>query len=189
MLPTLIHPDTIVYHDIVPDTTFNATGPPLCCNPYSFICRDSTCSYQLDVDADGIMDFEFVSQVQYVSGGTPTSSTSEAYYGSVNCVNNYDSVISISINGPVGIKSVVSAGNVISNSLNYINASSIYYTYPRLGSLGINYTNDYIGFKIVRHNKNYFGWILFSNIANSMTIKSWAINKTANNSIIAGQTH
>ena len=181
-------PDTISYHDIISDTTFTATGPALCCPPY-FLCRDSSIYYQLDVDADGVTDFQVFSQVSYIAYGGPTNPNKEEYVCGVNSVNAIDGVFSTHISGPCDMINIDPSGNVIDNTLYYDTNSNIYFDYPGIALYGSDNTDKYIGFKIQRHSKYYYGWILFSNVQNKMTLKSWALNKTANNSIIAGQAH
>ena len=181
-------PDTISYHDIIPDTTFTANGQAICCPPY-FRCRDSSFYYPLDVDADGVTDFNLFSQVAYIAYGGPTNPNKEEYFCGVNSVNTNDGVFSLHISAPFVNTIIDSTGNVIDNTLYYDPNSYIYWLYPGIGIGGTNNTDKYVGYKIHRNSNNYFGWILFSNISNKLTLKSWALNKTANNSIIAGQTH
>jgi hypothetical protein len=180
-------PDTIIYHDI-PDTTFTATGPALFGPPY-FRCRDSIFNFPLDVNEDGPCDFYLFSRVYFTDFGGPTITNKEDYFCGMVSVNSSDGVYSKALWGPSSISHVDSIGDIINNTLNYNCNSDIYNYDPHYGIYGGNYTNKYLGFKIIRNGKNYFGWVLFSNVVNRITFKAWAINKTAGNSIVAGQTH
>lgn len=139
-------PDTIASHDIIPDTSFNATGPWICCPPY-FRCRDSSCFYPLDVDADGVTDFNLFSQVSFVDYGGPTNQNKEQYNCGISSINATDGAFSTHILGPCVTTNIDSTGNIIDNTLYYYNNSYIYFLYPGIGYYATNNTDKYIGYK------------------------------------------
>lgn len=164
-------PDTIEYHDIS-DTTFSVYDSML-----------------LDIDSQVGADFKLFSTT---TPGTLGASSSFLGIWSNNTSDGFVSLPESASPGGQGM-SVLSSGNLIEPALRYINPADIriyYYTPPSwVTSWGTDNTDKYIGFKIVRGGQNYFGWILFSNYLFNMTVKSWAINRTAGNTILAGQTY
>jgi hypothetical protein len=162
--------DTIEYHDIA-DTTFSLYDSCL-----------------LDVDSQAGPDFKLYS-TQY-----PGTLGAYSTFLGITSNNTNDGFVSLPTSASPGGQgmAVLSSGNLIEAGLRYINPSNIriyYYTPPSWSiSWGTDNTDKYIGFKIARSGKNYFGWILFSNYSFGMTVKSWAINRTANNTIDTGQT-
>lgn len=171
-------PDTIFYSDIT-DTTFYSVAY-VWPSPYP---ADSSCSFQLDVDGDLIPDFRLFSNN---SGASITSGGSYACGG--NSFGASDGLATLTTPGPVLQISVLSIGSYVGASLYYDSLSCVKASFAYImWQCGSDNTDKYCGFKIYRGTNYYYGWILFSNAATQMTIKAWAINKTAGNSILTGQ--
>lgn len=172
-------PDRIIHTDIEDDTLRNARG------------RDTTISRTLDVNSDQIADLSISLNTYLCSySGTPSGGPCTAHYtkvvvsgGTTNktcCIPNR--------NGAPEIKFFAKGEKITENAGNY--QASLNYLYSNDGRwFYYDFSGEaYLAFCLQNH---YYGWIRLKGFGpNSPTviIKEYAVNMTADNAIIAGQT-
>lgn len=185
--PLVVLTDSIYCLDI-DDTTLQSVfsyTPAWNCNRPS--PSDSSAYYELDVTGDGVSDIKF------------QCSTSYSFTSASNPCANYSFVISCGINSVGG---TVTLSNSMVEPLVYgdiIDAADLYrpggsalkVIQPSFGFCWPTNTDRYIGLQIVRNGVTMYGWLLVNvgNGYNSVTIKSFAINKRNGFDVFAGQTN
>ncbi len=178
---------TIIYTDVIPDSTCQCTLP--------FALTRVSCSaiFYIDVNKDGINDFSIAAIHQ--RGWPPTLPATK--------INSRTTATPL--NGNAFCDTAMSINNVIKGSLNWSTSSQ------SMASLINNYScngwnchwlntliisgrwnglNDrYLPLKMIVGTNTYYGWARL-NVAiggASFTIKDYAYNSVANQSILAGQ--
>ena len=180
--------DSIIYTDIA-DTCFTSVGyyymHPSGCGMVP-APGDSTANRIFDLDSDQITDMEVTLHhfTFTISVSNPCSN-----YGYNNlCLAQLNPAFSFAVKSASAVttNSLYSAGDVIDSSCNWQSNA-----YPRYSwsFAGYGFTdNHYAAIRIVENGNTYYGWILLSNMGSiGGCIKSWAINYTSNNPILAGQ--
>lgn len=184
-----IAPDSIEYYDIIPDTTITSVQYY---TPWGgTVPSDSSCSLVFDIDSDSTVDFSLSIGHYYhwVSNSNP-----QANYNYVMSVYSPDSTCRFtrtSYYGPNVLANFIPYATIIDTSLLYNNYVTLFANQPYMMGYG-NYSvlgDNYVGFEFSKNNSKYFGWILVTIQHFNLTLRSWAINKTANNTIFAGQTN
>lgn len=141
---------------------------------------------RVDVNQDGIEDFEFISVDSLVSGIVPWGKQQLAGLQVGNDVvgyitNGYSYVSLLSMNGTVGQASPFIAGGILAENPQF-GAS-----YP-LWNNGV--TDGYLGFRINLNGSTHHGWMRLDVAADakSAVLKDMAINLTADDPIACGQS-
>jgi hypothetical protein len=186
-------PDSIEFTDINPDviiTSVRYWNPPtLQYNCYQPIPYDSSASYKLDTDKDGVADFNIniSNWFEFHSASNPCYNF--MYYSDISTLVPGDS---IAITGQPGACALImEAGDTISASLSYYDRAETVRDYwmamPCVG--GIFSGEKYFGFKMPKGNGFIYGWLLMhlDRADHKLTIKEFAINKTIGKKILAGQ--
>jgi hypothetical protein len=172
----------IINTDLVPDTIGTCSG---------------ACSkdYYLDLNKDGINDFSFS-----VRSSPPSFRCGGAFgYG-----NSTVGVLPLNSNFVSSSKLVLN--EIIGNNISWYNTSQVLRncTAHCVADIGfiqkyliysgnwVTSTDGYLSLKIKAKNQVYYGWVRLSlsatGLGASFTMKDYAYNATANESILAGQT-
>jgi hypothetical protein len=187
-IETIHQNDSIYYYDFSPDTSETSinywySGLPL--------PADSSADINIDISNDGIMDLKAYVYTSYywVSNGNPEANYS---YGSgLIALRTTDSIASIIHPYPLDEAKAFPIDSVISNNSSYSNSVSCYKTWSGGDPFTCNTFSGetYYGIKLSNKNNFYYGWILmsFDFTNNRLIIKEFALNKTPNKSIKAGQ--
>jgi hypothetical protein len=181
--------DDILYTNIQPDTSETSIRYwNLGRFPYP---ADSTALIYFDVDNDYLMDIYagIYTHFYWVSASNPDNNYS---YGSgLVMVNELDSIAVLDITSPLIIAKHFHIDSIIDNNSKYFPNGSTYKTWSGDNPFTCNTFNGdtYYGFKISKIGGYNFGWILLSisTSINKLTIKEFAINRTLNKPIKAGQ--
>jgi hypothetical protein len=148
---------------------------------------DST--YSVDMDHDGVMDIQFT----LTAGGW--------WYGPhyYTCLNAGVYALNSNTSVSVGDTSGGQYANYTLNSI--INGSSFWSPHQELfvcmqggggywaGTANSTYPGGFIGVRIVKGGKNYFGWVQLICDGNSFTFEQYAMDANSNPYILAGQKH
>src|ERR1700741_1389468 len=185
--PPIVLPDSIFYFDIT-DTTLQSvsyyTASWNCSRPNP---SDSVSYYDLDITGDGLSDVKLSTSTSYtfVSASNPCSN----YSFVINCgTESTDGAVTLTS----GMINPLATGDTIdSTNLYRPGGSALKVSMPGMGFSWPSNTDAYIGLKITRNGVTMYGWLLVSigGSYNSITIKSFAINKRNGNDIFAGQTN
>jgi hypothetical protein len=146
---------------------------------------DSSASISLDINNDGTNDFTIYcsSWYHFVSASIPCGN-----YNTSMTITGTNSNNQIATNGNFDIAKLYSLGEKIESSgvwkvSSTLMRSSVTYPY------GTNFEGSkYLGLKIRQEQNDYFGWLYINKDGYVITVMSYAINLTVNNSIITGQT-
>jgi hypothetical protein len=158
--------------------------------PYLPEPPDSFASISFDLDHDNINDISFgVSTFYYfVSASNPMANYN--FSSGISLINNNDLIAYKDSSGPCPIAQPFLKDSIISISSKYIQGASIYSHGFYIPCYIDGFSEDtYYGIKLSRPGGYIFGWVLinFNNEANKLTLKEFAINKTINKPIKAGQ--
>lgn len=138
--------------------------------------------YYLDLDNNGTTDFNLEVKLFFTSEFSPRS------------VKSYSSDISGLVSNKINVGPFL-YGEIISDSIEDYNKDLISGWIPeyggKLGSWPHTLTSSeniaYVGLKLDKNGSTYFGWLKLKTDGKSITIYSYAINTSPNQSITAGQ--
>lgn len=187
-------PDSIVYTEINPEILIRPVrywDPPNlqydCRQP---VPRDSSAHYDIDADNDGTFDFRVNSQTwhEFHSAGMPCMNFMR--YSDISALGATNSV---AVNDLIGhCADVIPPGQPVSDMLMYSDHAETVRVYWKFWSCDEECTNgdNYFGFRMKKGSGYIYGWILMSlnQTEFQWTIKGFAINRTLNRKILAGQT-
>ncbi len=184
--------DDIYYYNIIPDTTITSVSSYY---PFSGIPNpnDSTASIQIDLDNDGINDIT-LSVSHYYQWQSASNPLSNYFYQSgLNMINSIDSIATLNYyDTQFGVNLTVlnflHINDAINSNLRYHTSATIKSIVFWGPSYNGPYGDSYVGFKIKRNGNYHYGWILISRSGSNLTIKEFALNRTPNRKILAGQT-
>jgi Secretion system C-terminal sorting domain len=173
----------IVYTDVIPDSIKTCTPSP-----------GSSCSstYQLDLNNDGISDFQLY----------------QFHWIDLCPVPRHSSYVSVSPLGSnkvacestsIGICPLALANGVVIQNNNWYSTSGLKLEEHLTGCSGtLQYTcsnwylatDKYLGLKLIVGSNTYYGWVRLdvAQFGTSFTIKDYAYNSIPNQPILAGQT-
>lgn len=173
----------IVYTDVNPDTVFTCT-----------LSLGNPCStmYQLDLNNDGIVDFQLVkfygtaprqnsdSYVSVTPLGSNKFTSSTTNFGTFNlvCASALANGDSIQNNNWYGARLMLEQ--------NLVNGLSFAFTCHHWNAV----TDKYLGLKLIVGSNTYYGWVRLDVAQNgtSFTVKDYAYNNIPNQPILAGET-
>ena len=186
----IVVPDSILYTDLIPDTT--ATSIREWGVGYNIpVPADSFATIKLDVNKDNVFDLKANVGTMYYWVSNINAFANYSYYASLSMLQSSDSIAFYYTNGFCKIASAFNKDSVISENLSYSNHADTYAKGNAWGPCFCNTFNGdtYYGFKISVIGGYNYGWILMSfNVgSNKITVKGYAINKTLNKPIKAGQ--
>ena len=191
-----ILPDDIHYVDFDPDTTFTSVsywtidegfGIP---SPY-----DSSSGMIIDLDQDNIGDLHVIIRHDYMPVEPSEPWSCYQYHVYLWMVDQNDNIAYNKIFQVIEYCDVAipfKKDSLISDTLSY-NESATAYKWcigPYCDCYNDSYSGDgYFGFRLKRNGGYNYGWILLNldQLHYILTIKEFAINRTKNNSIKAGQ--
>jgi hypothetical protein len=170
----------IIYTDVIPDTTISTR-----LGQYGISVR----YYNVDLDKDGMYDFEFEVEAENSRGNA--EGVQIGFVGVLlNTVASGDSNEVATDSGHVDFL----------DSLTIIDSSSVKWSSGNL-SLGLSFRNQnldttYLGLKLIKGNAVYYGWVRVSNafvnftpdFQSTITIMDFAYNSISGKPILAGQT-
>jgi len=182
-------PDNIIYTDLVPDTSVSSVQKNL--PPYQMPPpKDSSAQIDLDVDHDGINDITVGADVIYffISASDPGANY---WFGlGLGTIREQDSV-PILITSPPCFSTArpYQKDELIFNNSHFSIGSLLSSSGSPQDPCECNTLSGdtYYGFKLYDHGGYDYGWILLNGGGTSITVKAFAINKTKNNPIKAGQ--
>ena len=156
---------------------------------YQPVPTDSTASCNFDADNDGIADFLVVisNWYEFVSASNPCGNFQ--YVSSISSLKAGDS---LAANGnSLLCARVFAAGEVINESSLYSPGIETVRAYWMAMPCGNDHPEGpgYYGFKMKKGTGYMYGWILLDLdwVTHSVTITGYAVNKTVNHRILAGQ--
>jgi hypothetical protein len=170
---------TIVYTDVNPDSTIHVSLTSTYGIGYKI--------YDLDLNNDGINDFEFrVIAISSRGGGERPISSSSVIVSTLSDSNGNQVAVD---SGRIRIlDSLASIGNAAETW-----ASGV----SNLLGTGVAWARDtaYLGLKLIKGSDTFYGWVRLANVrrtggrlAATMTILDYAYDSTPNHRIFAGQT-
>ena len=183
-----IVPDSIIYTDLIPDTSVCSirNNWPLADLPPPW---DTSASIQLDVDSDNINDISISASIfyQFLSASNPDVNYTR--YLEIGMIRVTDSLASYAYQWCSSIPRVFPKDSIIGINSTYSKGGYLYSSGGDSEPCSSATTGDsYCGFKIYGNGGYYYGWILLKRSGSvKVTVKEFAINKTINNSIKAGQ--
>lgn len=181
-------PDNILYHKFDPDLSARSVRYFQYVTPYCGdvpVPSDSLTSLQVDLNNDSTVDFKFIINHE----GLPD------WPGSAHCPHLHFNIAIFSENDKVWLSVTGTSGTpvMLHDTINgVISGNCIWETTCLLRSQYVwvlagfetDFTDSYIGIKIY----NNYGWIhIRPSSLNGIEISEFAINRTENNSIRAGQ--
>jgi hypothetical protein len=189
--------DTIVYTDIADVylhsvNAYTQTQWSPCHDP---IPSDSSTHYDLDLTGDGQTDVIITCSHHYAGSWQSSGNPCASYYYQVGVSFDTtaadDAVLATSAGGcdslnygePIGPGLLYRPGGAAINLSAPYPGGGYGFSFPR----GNDY---YVGFRIKRNGITMYGWLLVNtDTYNGVYVKSWALNKTNNLDISAGQTN
>ncbi len=192
VLPGLPVGDEIIYTDISPDTSFtsvrtwkNEIGQDI---P---VPADSSAGMLLDIDKDKISDMGVGISTSYnfVSASNPAANYN--FYSGIYMINNSAGIAYSGTSGSCKVAHSFSNDSVISNKSTYTNSVATFCQGASIGCDCNSFAGDtYFGFRLWNNGVYNYGWILLHfDYSMTITVKEFAINKTVNKSIRAGQKY
>jgi len=182
-------PDDIFFVDISPDTTITSVREWTSFYVQSIpIPGDSGAGISLDVNHDNIDDIGFgVSHYyNFVSASNPGANYN--YHSGIGMNGEKDSIAYKGTSGPCRIAEPFAKDSIISDISTYATSATTYSSGHSTVCHCNAFSGDtYFGFKLTDNGGSNFGWILVSFSSQKLTIKEFAINRTKNNPIRAGQ--
>lgn len=183
-------PDDIYYVDY-PDTTITSLHHYVQ-QPWGQMPSpsDTLAFVQIDVDGDGTNDFSCNADAYYQFHSASSPEANYFHSVGINALNPADSLLFMVENndGDGQYRMKLYQGDVIDGSYNYNTHTYCYMMVYGIGLIGNIDGEGYYGFKLNRNGNVYYGWILIEHTSVTMTLKSFAINRTPGNPITAGQT-
>jgi len=186
----VILPDEIAYTDLIPDTTVTSVRRWISVYGDAIpIPSDSSASVSLDLDQDLVNDISLGAYTYYnfVSASNPGANYN--YYAGVAMLDVKDSIAfgeiacyEYRVAKPFPLDSVISDSSRFGRSCILYSRGS----FPTCSIYAPN-GDTYLGFKLFRNGGCRYGWIQIRFVSMSLTIKAFAINRTLNKPIRAGQ--
>jgi len=189
--PIATDSSTIVYTDVNPDSVILQLAPAL---------------YKLDMNNDGIADFEFDRSRIVLCNDYETGSIGYAANFQLKPLNVSNAVIT---NGS-GLASALDSSKGIAPDSLWATTSQILVYGPTslrghcpyfMKGNWINVLDKYVGLKFIKNNQTYYGWARLSSsfhralpparpllVSGQLILKDYAFNSIANQPILAGQT-
>ena len=185
---------TIVYTDVKPD---------------SLILKNHTDSFKIDLNNDGIPDFEFARSHVVLCDDNILGTWAYAITLSVKPASGNNAIMTTGPNLPRALDSSTAIAKdslwaTISQVLLYGATSATGHcktSVPIIRGYWLNVFDKYIGLKFIKGNSMYYGWARLSSsyslapvpnhnliISGQLTLKDYAYNSIPNQSILAGQT-
>jgi hypothetical protein len=185
-------PDSIVYTNLNPDTSVSSVRKNL--SPFSWPpAKDSSASISLDIDHDNITDLKFFAHIRYQFFSASDPQANYDYGLSFGTIRDQD-FVAIQQTGPYCYYTARAFNKdsvIFKNSLYSIGQklynSGFYYDPCNCNTFSYDTNGTYYGFKIYDLGTYEYGWILLSGGGSILTVKEFAINKTRNKPIKAGQ--
>lgn len=189
--PSGPQPDSIFYHDVNPDTAIYSIRTYTTYQHWSGYCTkslpdDSTSQMFLDVDGNSVPDVIFNASHTF----TVTGSSCGQIWRQIGA-NSQNSSLTFFTETPTPFVKYFNAGDTIKVSggttswCTFLVSSQGFYHQPYPIPV-----EKYLGIKKVINGKTYCGWVRFVlEQKNGIIIKEYAINKTDDNYILAGQTN
>ena len=184
---TIVTPsDDIVFHDFFPDTSFTSVKLWEYTQMGTFpVPSDSAAGIFLKFDQDSIVGLFISTYYNFVSASNPEANYN--YSADLYSARSTDSVAVETIYSP-------RANQFVKDSL--IPGRSHFSTYGFM--YGEGHTtfvtpapvgDAYFGFKLFRNGGSHFGWVLLNinTESKTLTLKEYAVNRTPNRPIKAGQ--
>jgi len=191
---TRLIPDSIVYTEINPEILIKPVrywDPP----NLQYDCRqpvpwDSSAHYDIDADNDGTFDFRVNSDTWYEFHSASMPCMNFMLYSDITALGAANSV---AVNNLIGhCADVIPPGQPVSDMLMYSEHAETVRVYWKSWSCNEECANgdNYFGFRMKKGSGYIYGWILMSlnQTEFQWTIKGFAINRTLNRKILAGQT-
>ncbi len=188
--------DNIYFYDINPDIVITATEKYY--NPGTYhscsetpIPTDSIARYSIDLNNDIVPDFEFnVKRWKYIGVGS-----SFQFQPCLRYQNFRTTISSLNDSNKICTKSGTPLaneylfGDIISNDSTWSN--NIWALYTQSVENQNYYAPEnmeyYLGVKIFKENKYYYGWLLLNLSEDTLILKKYAVNLSENLEIKAGQ--
>ena len=151
----------------------------------------SLCSYSIDLNNDGIIDFTLhhvVSNGPCLCGGYAVSNSVYITLNSGNAVVSNGSPLALNFGYPIDNSNTFSTS--INQTLAGTGQSCIGGCHGVPRGIWSGVTNHYLGLRLQIGSNSFYGWanLDVGSSGSNFTIKEYAYNSTPNQSILAGQT-
>ncbi len=195
--------DTVSFRRVLPDTIeFTVLTPPivvvsvLYMNPptlqydcYQPVPMDSSSVVSIDVDKDGLNDFSISTSQWYEFHSASMPCNNFQYQSDIRSVHSDNAVAVITLT--TRCAQTFNQGEAISGSLLYSAMAETVRAYWMAMPCNLDKQQGdiYYGFRIKKGDGYVYGWLLMNYdwSGHKMTIREFAINRTVNNKILAGQ--